>query len=129
MSLRSSDAAVADIRTVLDRQAAAWNAGDVETFMEGYWRSPQLTFSSGGQVTRGWRPTLERYKQRYPDRATMGRLTFSDLEITMLGRDAALVLGRWRLEREQPVGGNYTLILRRIGGRWVIVHDHTSKDE
>jgi beta-aspartyl-peptidase (threonine type) len=113
----------------LDAQAAAWNAGDVEGFMRGYWQSPELTFSSGGTVTRGWEPTLARYKQRYPDRAAMGHLTFSDLDIVMLGRDAALVLGRWRLERDKPVGGNYTLVLRRIGGQWLIIHDHTSKDQ
>ncbi len=118
-----------EIRSLLDAQDAAWNAGDVEGFMEGYWRSPDLTFSSGGKVTRGWETTLERYRTRYPDRAAMGRLTFSDLEITMLGRDGALVLGRWRLERDQPVGGNFTLVLRLIDGRWLIIHDHTSNEE
>jgi len=116
------------IAAMLHDQAAAWNDGDVERFMEPYWHSPELTFSSGGKVTRGWRATLDGYRQRYPDRAAMGHLTFSDLEVTPLGGDVALVLGRWYLDRDEPVGGAFSLVLRRIDGRWVIVHDHTSRD-
>jgi beta-aspartyl-peptidase (threonine type) len=118
----------AEIADVLGQQAAAWNAGDIGAFMRPYWHSPDLTFSSGGRVTRGWEPTLESYRKRYPTRATMGHLTFSNLEITELGGNAALVLGRWRLEREEPIGGTFTLVWRRLDGRWVIVHDHTSRD-
>ncbi len=116
------------IADILGRQAAAWNAGDIEAFMEPYWRSPDLTFSSGGRVTRGWNSTLDNYRQRYPTRDEMGRLAFSDLEITELGSNAALVLGRWRLERQEPVGGVFTLIMRKYPKGWVIVHDHTSRD-
>ncbi|MCH7840660.1 MAG: DUF4440 domain-containing protein [Planctomycetes bacterium] len=118
----------ADIPGILQRQAAQWNAGDIDGFMEPYWRSPDLTFSSGGRVVRGWEATRERYRLRYPDRSAMGRLGFDQLQIIPLGSDAALVLGRWRLERDQPVGGAFTLVWRRIQGRWVIVHDHTSVD-
>ena len=96
--------------------------------MEPYWRSPDLTFSSGGKVTRGWQATLDSYRKRYPTREAMGHLTFGDLEITELGRGAALVLGRWQLDRNEPVGGAFSLVLRRKGSRWVIVHDHTSRD-
>lgn len=117
----------ATIRILLNRQAQAWNRGDVEAFMEAYDRSPDLTFSSGGRVTRGWQSTLDNYRRRYPTRKTMGRLTFSDLEITELGREAAMVLGRWHLDRDESVGGAFTLILRRKAGRWVIIHDHTSR--
>ncbi len=116
------------IRLVLEGQAEAWNAGKVEAFMEPYWRSPDLTFSSGDKVTRGWQATLDSYRKRYPTREAMGHLTFGDLEITALGREAALVLGRWHLQREEPVGGAFSLVLRREGSRWVIVHDHTSRD-
>lgn len=116
------------IRLVLQRQAESWNAGDIEAFMEPYWRSPHLTFSSGGKVTRGWQATLDSYRKRYPTREAMGHLTFGDLEVTELGRGAALVLGRWHLQREEPVGGAFSLVLRREGSRWVIVHDHTSRD-
>jgi len=117
----------AAIRGVLDQQADAWNRGDIETFMDTYLRSPELTFSSGGQVSRGWERTLQNYRRRYPTREAMGHLTFSDLEITELGQDAALVLGKWALDRDEPVGGVFTLVLRREAGRWVIIHDHTSR--
>ncbi len=116
------------IPRILGRQAAAWNTGDIEAFMEPYRRSPDLTFSASGRVTRGWQPVLENYQTRYPDREAMGHLTFSDLEITELADEAALVLGRWKLERTEPVGGAFTLVWRRIRGRWLIVHDHTSRD-
>lgn len=115
------------IRGVLAGQEAAWNEGDIEAYMEPYWHSAELTFSSGGKMTRGWQPTLENYHRRYPSREAMGHLTFSDLEITRLGDAAALVLGRWHLDRADPVGGVFTLVFRRIGERWVIVHDHTSR--
>lgn len=115
------------IRSVLDRQIVAWNRGDIEGFMDAYDRSPELTFSSGGRVTRGWQPTLDGYHKRYPTRKAMGRLTFSDLEITELGPGAALVLGRWNLDRGEPVGGTFSLVLRRQADRWMIIHDHTSR--
>jgi beta-aspartyl-peptidase (threonine type) len=116
------------IPKLLAAQEAAWNAGDVDAFMEPYWRSPELTFSSGGKVAHGWTSTLENYHKRYPNREAMGRLTFSDLEITELGPGAALVLGRWHLDRDDPVGGAFTLVWRRQSGRWLIIHDHTSRE-
>ncbi len=117
-----------EIVNALTNQAAAWNAGDIGAFMEPYWHSPELTFSSGGRVTRGWEATLANYRERYPTREAMGHLTFTDLEVTRLDDKAALVLGRWKLEREEPIGGTFTLVLRRDAGRWTIVHDHTSRD-
>ena len=116
------------VTTMLHRQQAAWNRGDVDEFMMCYWKSPDLTFSSGGTITRGWRATLEGYRNRYPDHKAMGYLTFSELEVTEIGPDWALVLGLWYLEREEPVGGAFSLIFRKMRGRWVIVHDHTSRD-
>ncbi len=121
--------AARSIAGILDRQAVAWNTGDIEAFMEPYWHSPGLTFSSGGKVTRGWEATLAGYHKRYPDRDAMGRLTFSDLEIELHSRRVALVLGRWHLDRDDPVGGAFSLIFRRDAGQWMIVHDHTSRDE
>jgi beta-aspartyl-peptidase (threonine type) len=116
------------IEGVLHAQQEAWNGGDVRAFMEHYWKSDDLTFSSGGKTTRGWKATLAGYLERYPTREKMGRLTLSGLEITPLGDAAALVLGQWKLDRQsEPVGGNFTLVLRKIDGRWVIVHDHTSR--
>jgi L-asparaginase / beta-aspartyl-peptidase len=118
----------AEIETVLTKQATAWNRGDIDAFMDHYWKSDELTFSSGGQTTRGWTPTKEGYQRRYPTREQMGQLKFTQLEFTLLGDSAALVLGRWQLTRDPaPVGGNFTLVFRRMDGKWVIIHDHTSK--
>jgi len=95
--------AVADdqvaIRKILNAQQTAWNEGNVDAFLEGYWHSPDLTFSGSGGIARGWDGVLARYKKNYPDRAAMGHLDFSDLEFRFLGKDAALVLGHWHLSR------------------------------
>ncbi len=125
----SGSSAERDITDVLGRQAKAWNAGDLDAFMKPYWHSPYLTFSSGGKITRGWESMKRRYLRSYPTRDDMGMLSFSELEIQAAGADAAVVLGRWRLDFEQPVGGVFTLVFRRILGEWVIVHDHTWRDE
>jgi uncharacterized protein (TIGR02246 family) len=128
-TLAPADDSAKEIQAVLSQQAAAWNRGDIDAFMEHYWKSDELTFSSGGQTTRGWKSTKENYQRRYPTREKMGQLTFSQLEVTPLGDSAALVLGRWRLERESPVGGNFSLVFRKMDGKWVIIHDHTSRAE
>jgi ketosteroid isomerase-like protein len=116
-----------EIRAVLSAQQEAWNRGDVEEFMNGYWRSEETVFVSGDDVSRGWQKVLDRYKKNYSDRTKMGTLTFSDLEITPLSDESAVVLGRWKLERrkDQP-HGRFTLIFRRFPDGWKIVHDHTS---
>lgn len=115
------------VERALVQQAAAWNGGDLDSFLDYYEKSADLTFSSGGETRKGWTEVSERYRKRYPDRATMGSLQFSNLHITPLSNDAAMVLGDWRVTREtDSLGGNFTLVMRRIGGRWLIVHDHTS---
>lgn len=116
----------ASITAVLTEQAEAWNRGDIEGYMQGYWNSDDLVFVSSN-VTRGWKPTLERYKKSYNTREKMGTLSFSDLEITVLSKDAAVVLGTWALQRtnDRP-GGKFTLIVRKFREGWRIVHDHTS---
>jgi beta-aspartyl-peptidase (threonine type) len=106
---RNAEAAV---RAVLSRQVEAWNRGDLEGFMAGYWNSPDLVFQSGATLTRGWQATLR----------------FEELDVQPLGPDTAFVRGRWRLtmkDGSQP-GGLFTLLLRRVSGDWKIVHDHTS---
>ena len=116
-----------DIRAVMNDQVAAWNRGDIEGFMSGYWRSDKLTFVSGSNVTRGWQPTLDRYKKNYDSRAKMGTLAFSDLEITVLSKDAAVVLGSWSLARDKDnPHGKFTLVFRKFKDGWRIVQDHTS---
>ncbi|MFN0053803.1 MAG: sugar-binding protein [Planctomycetales bacterium] len=123
------DALCDTLEGILSLQAAAWNRGDLAGFMEHYWKSDELTFSSGGHSTRGWKPTKANYLRRYPTRAQMGQLSFGALEVTSLGESAAMVLGRWNLERDAaPIGGNFSLVFRRLEGNWVIVHDHTSQD-
>jgi beta-aspartyl-peptidase (threonine type) len=116
------------IRAVLDAQAAAWNKGDLEGFMKGYWASPELTFFADGKRTQGWEATLHRYRKRYQaEGQEMGKLTFSELQIELLGPDSAFVRGRWQLERKKDrPGGLYTLIFKRFPEGWRIVHDHTS---
>jgi len=115
------------ISAVLSAQQAAWNRGDVDIFLVGYWHSPELTFSGSSGVTRGWDGVLLRYKKNYPDRGAMGQLDFSELEFRFLGADAALVLGRWHLKRDKDdVGGVFTLVWQRFPDGWKIIHDHTS---
>jgi ketosteroid isomerase-like protein len=115
-----------DIRAVMNEQAVAWNNGDIPGFMRGYWNSDKLVFV-GSTVTRGWQPTLDRYKKSYDSREKMGTLTFSDLEIDVLSKDAAVVLGSWSLARagDNP-HGKFTLVFRKFKDGWKIVHDHTS---
>jgi beta-aspartyl-peptidase (threonine type) len=121
------DADHAAIQKVLDAQQAAWNRGDVDAFVVGYWQSPELTFSGSSGVSRGWDGVLARYKKNYPDRSAMGVLDFSELEFRFLGPDAALVLGKWHLKREKgDVGGVFTLVWQRFPEGWKIIHDHTS---
>jgi ketosteroid isomerase-like protein len=116
------------LEAIVAQQAADWNKGDIESFMKGYWNDENLTFSSGGVTERGWKATRQRYLKGYPDRETMGKLAFSELEVFPLGDEAALMLGRWKLERKEPIGGNFSLVWRKIAGSWLIVHDHTSAD-
>jgi ketosteroid isomerase-like protein len=113
---------------ILFEQSRDWNRGDIPKFMSAYWKDDRLTFSSGGTTTRGWQATLDRYLKRYPDQTIMGQLTFSELETEHLSDDVALMLGRWHLKREEPIGGNFSLVWKRIDGTWLIVHDHSSSD-
>jgi len=120
----------AAIMAVLNAQQAAWNRADVDTFLVGYWHSPELTFSGSNGVSRGWDGVMARYKKNYPDQAAMGHLDFSELEFRFLGSDAALVLGRWHLERDKgDVGGVFSLVWQRFPDGWKIIHDHTSAVE
>ena len=118
------------ITAVLTAQQAAWNRGDIATFLDGYWKSPELTFSGPNGIVRGYDGVLERYQKSYPDIQTMGELQFSGLEIRMLGSDTALVLGHWQLTRKVgDVGGVFTLVLKRMPEGWRIIHDHTSRQK
>lgn len=120
-----------EIKHVLTAQQEAWNRHDLDGFMSGYWNSPDLTFFSGAKETRGWQATLERYRATYnsPGHA-MGKLDFSDLRIEMMGPEGAFVRGAWHLTMpEGNPGGKFTLIFRKFGDGWKIIHDHTSAAE
>ncbi len=129
-AVRAQDrpAEIKAIRNVLDDQVAAWNARDLGRFMQGYWDSEQLSFFSGNTKTRGWKATLERYQKKYQGEGKeMGRLSFEDLSIDLLGADHALVRGRFRLQLSGQVAtGIFTLIVRKTAAGWRIIHDHTS---
>src|SRR5437588_2251012 len=122
-----SQNATAQIRSVLRAQQDAWNRGDIDGFMNGYARSASTVFVSEDTIRHGWETVRERYRKKYSDRAKMGTLAFSDLEIMLLSPDAGVVLGRWSLKRvnDQP-HGRFTLIFKRLPEGWRIVHDHTS---
>ncbi|MBZ5505592.1 MAG: nuclear transport factor 2 family protein [Acidobacteriia bacterium] len=117
------------IRHVLLSQVEAWNHGKLEGFMQGYWHSPDLIFFSSGTVTKGWEPTLLRYRQRYQaEGKEMGKLEFQELNIDLLSKRSAVVTGKWQLtmsDGKQP-HGLFTLVFKRLADGWKIVHDHTS---
>ena len=126
-----------DIRAVLDAQAAAWNKGDLDGFMAGYWNDEKLTFISGGGFTQGWKATKERYEKRYKaDGKEMGKLTFGELKVESLSGNAAVVLGKFELvfekekdDKKKTARGRFTLVMKKFPDGWKVVHDHTSAEE
>lgn len=115
------------IRSVLAAQAAAWNNGSIDEYMHGYWNNDSLVFVGKNGPTYGYQQTLERYKKSYSDTAKMGKLSFDILQVSRLSSDYYFVLGKWSLARSiGDVGGSFTLLFRRIKGKWRIVADHSS---
>jgi hypothetical protein len=114
------------IRGVLDNQVTAWNSGDIEGFMQGYWKSDSLTFISS-KIRHGWDSTLAGYKRGYPNKEAMGVLRFEILKLDYISDDACLVTGNYFLARENDnPKGIFTLLFRKKKGKWVVVYDHTS---
>ena len=127
------------VQKVLAEQVAAWNRGDLEGYMAGYWQSPQLTFYAGGTVTTGWDETLARYRRRYQGEGkAMGTLEFANLQVEVLGPRAALARGRWILRftpkppapgpADSKATGLFTVVLRRLPEGWRVVHDHSCSE-
>ncbi|KIC94801.1 YybH family protein [Flavihumibacter solisilvae] len=115
------------IREVMQAQQEAWNKGDIETFMKGYWNSDSLMFIGSSGVTYGFNNTLERYRKTYNSREKMGTLKFDLLHVIRLADNVYMVVGKWHLTRTiGDAGGLYTLLFRKINDRWVIISDHTS---
>lgn len=117
----------AKIRELLTTQTGAWNRGDIEGFMQTYWKSDSLMFVGKSGVTRGWQQTLENYKKGYPDTTAMGKLSFDIITVKSLSPEYFYVVGKWMLKRSiGDLSGHYDLLLRKIKGRWVIIADHSS---
>lgn len=115
------------IRQLLDKQTAAWNRGDIDRFMDGYWENDSLMFIGKSGVTYGWTNTLNNYKRGYPDTAAMGKLRFELLTVKRLSDEYYFVVGKWFLQRSiGDIGGHYNLLFRKINGKWVIIADHSS---
>jgi uncharacterized protein (TIGR02246 family) len=115
------------IRQLLDQQTAAWNRGDIDRFMDGYWENDSLMFIGKSGVTYGWTNTLNNYKRGYPDTAAMGKLRFELLTVKRLSDEYYFVVGKWFLQRSiGNIGGHYNLLFRKINGKWVIIADHSS---
>jgi len=118
-----------EVRTVWNAQVEAWNRGDLDGFMTGYWNSPDLVFFSNKAETRGWQQTLDRYRATYKaEGRQMGTLDFPQLEFKVLGPDAVLARGQWRLK--MPDGkestGMTSVTFLKLPEGWRIVHDHSS---
>jgi ketosteroid isomerase-like protein len=124
---QKKDADLEDIRHVMTAQQDAWNRVDIEAFMEGYWKSDSLRFIGSGGITYGWQTTLNNYRKRYPSAEVMGKLTFTIITLEKLSSTSAYMIGTYHLQRatDEP-HGYFTLVWRKINGRWVIVVDHTS---
>ena len=115
------------ILKVLEDQRLAWNRGDLEGYMQGYWHSDSLMFVGKSGPQYGWQTTLNNYKKGYPDKAAMGQLTFDILKVELLDKTNAFVLGAWHLKRASDAPrGYFTLLLRKIKGVWLVVSDHSS---
>lgn len=115
------------IRAIMADQELAWNRGDLEGFMAGYWKSDSLKFIGSRGLTYGWQQTLDNYKRGYPDTDAMGKLKFTIISVEKLSGKSAYVIGKWHLARKAgDLSGHYTLLWKKLKGRWVIVADHSS---
>lgn len=115
-----------DILKVMNDQQIAWNNGDLDGFMQGYWNSEEMMFIGKSGPNYGWQKTLDNYKKSYPTKEKMGILTFSDQKIKMLGKNYAHVFGKWKLTRKDgDLGGIYTLVFQKFKNGWKVISDHT----
>ena len=127
LAFSQSNPKIAAVIKVMTTQEAAWNEGNLDAFMDGYWHSDSLTFVGKSGLKKGWQTTLDGYKKGYPDKETMGKLRFDVLKAEMLGRKSVHIIGRWTLFRTiGDVGGYFSLLFKKINGKWYIISDHTS---
>ncbi len=123
-----SNKAIEEVKTLLKVQSEDWNKGDINAFMEGYWKSDKLQFIGSRGVTYGWQQTLDNYKKAYPDTAAMGKLSFELIDVTAQSRKVVSVTGKFMLARKEmdDLEGHFLLIVKKIKGKWLIIADHTS---
>ncbi len=115
------------ILTILAAQEKAWNEGNIEQFMHGYWENDSLVFVGKSGLTYGYKNTLANYKKGYPDKTYMGQLKFTILSMQPLGKEYYRIIGKWELKRTVGnLNGHYTLLLQQINGEWKIISDHSS---
>lgn len=131
VEIATETAATAAVRKMLAVQDEAWNRGDIEGFMQHYWKSDSIRFAGGDSYRHGWQATLDSYKKGYPDPDAMGKLSFDLLEVREMSPDVVYVFGKWKLTRvneaaDKAPHGLFTLIVERKDGAWVITRDHTS---
>jgi ketosteroid isomerase-like protein len=116
-----------EIRNLLVQQTEAWNRGDINGFMQTYWQNDSLMFIGKDGITWGWKNTLERYKKGYPDKETMGQLSFDVIQVKKLSAEYFFVVGKWMIKRNAgDLSGHYNLLMKRIKGQWKIIADHSS---
>lgn len=116
-----------EIKAAMDKQSQCWSNGNIEGFMDGYWKSDSLRFLGRRGLTKGWQTTLDNYKKSYPDKQTMGKLKFTHISFEPLNDTQMFVVGKWALEREKDtLKGYYSLLWRKIDGRWKVIFDHTN---
>jgi len=120
------DAQQEEIKKVLNKQAEAWNNGDIRGFMDGYWENDSLRFISKKGVTYGWKPVLENYVKSYGTKEKMGKLDFKEITVQVISDDAAFVVGHWKVSADIIQEGTFSLLFYKKNGKWVIVCDHTS---
>lgn len=123
----AQDTERAEILKVLENQRLAWNNGNLEQYMMGYWKSDSLLFVGKRGPQYGWQKTFDNYKKSYPDKSAMGKLTFNIIKVELYTSEYAFVLGEWILDREkdQP-RGFFTLQMKKIKGEWKVIADHSS---
>ena len=115
------------ILQVLKKQELAWNSGNIDVFMEGYWKSDSLIFIGKSGVKYGWETTLNNYKKSYPTIEIMGKLSFDIEKIDLISTNTAFIIGKYTLIRkEDKPSGYFTLLWKKIDGKWYIISDHTS---
>lgn len=128
INLNSQPIEMTQVRAVLDQQVSDWNKGNIPSFMKGYWNNDSLRFIGKRGITYGWQPVLDNYLKSYPNKSAIGVLEFKELNIDVLAKDAAFVTGNWTIKYvdKDNIGGWFSLLFRKIEGKWVIVVDHTS---